>query len=87
MKRLTIKDTEISYDFRYQQKKLLLIINNALRVPSINQNLIPPFILDETGLEVDSKPKIHSNDLTVENHSIYDTATYLRIFLKLCGVF
>ena len=46
-----------------------------------------PFILDEAVLEVDTKPKIHSKNLSVDSHSIYDTTTELRIPLKLRGVF
>ena len=50
-------------------------------------NLILPFILDESELEVDTKPKIHSKNLSVDSHSIFDTATELRIPLKLRGIF
>ena len=53
----------------------------------MNHNLIPPFIWDEAGLEVDTKPKIHSKNLSVDSHSIFDTATELRIPLKHRGVF
>ena len=87
MKRVTIKDMEIAYDCQYQKKKFLLIIKNALHVPSMNHNLIPSFILDEAGLEVDTKPKIYSKNLSVDSHSIFDTATELRITLKPRGLF
>ena len=87
MKRVPIKDMAIVYDCLYQKKTFILIIRNTLHVPSMNHNLIPPFILDEEGLEVDTKPKIHSNNLSVDSHSIFDTATELQITLKLRGVF
>ena len=53
----------------------------------MNHNLILLFILDEAGLKVDTKPKIHSKNLSVDSHSIFDTATKLRIHLKLRGIF
>ena len=77
MKRVPIKDMAIAYDCLYQKKTFLLIIKNALHVPSINHNLILPLILDEAVLEVDTKPKIHSKNLSVDSHSIFDTATEL----------
>ena len=87
MKRVPFKDMKIAYDCPYQKKTYLLIMNNALNVPSMNHNLIPPLILDEAGLEVDTKPKIHSKNLSADSHSIFDTATELQIPLKLRGVF
>ena len=71
MKRVTIKYMEIAYDSPYQKKTLLLIIKNEWHVPSMNPNLITPFILDESGLEVDTKPKIYSKNLSVDSHSIF----------------
>ena len=68
MKRDPIKDMAIAYDFPYQKKTFLFIIKNVLHVPSMNHNLIPPFILDEAGLEVYTKPKIHSKSLSVCSH-------------------
>ena len=87
MKRVPIKYMAIYYDFPYQKNTFLLMIKNALHLPSMNHNLIPPFILDESGLEVYTNPKIHSKNLSVDSHSIFDTATELRIPLKLRGVF
>jgi hypothetical protein len=87
LKRIPINDVVIAYDCPYRLQTYLLIIKNALHVPSMNHNLIPPFIMEEAGLEVDARAKIHSKDLTVSNHSIYDSDTTLRIPLKLRGIF
>ena len=53
----------------------------------MNHNLVLPFILDEAGFEVFTKPKIHSTNVSVDSHSIFDTATELQIPLKLRGIF
>ena len=53
----------------------------------MEHNLIPPFIMREAGLEVNKCPKIHCDDPTVEDYSIYDPETDLRIPLLLHGVF
>ena len=65
MKRFLIKDMAISYDCPYQWKTFLLVVNNAMHIPSMNHNLIPPFIMDGAGIEVNTKPKIHSKNLSV----------------------
>ena len=87
LQRIPINDVVIAYDCPYRLETYLLIIKNALHVPSMDHNLIPPFIMEEAGLDVDAKAKIHSKDLSVSNHSIFDPETNLRIPLKLRGIF
>ena len=81
------RDFELLYDCPYSLKTYLLIIKNTLHVASMDHNLIPPFIMKKAGLEVRSTAKIHSNDLCVSDHSIYDSETGLQIPLKLRGIF
>ena len=76
MKRVPIKGMEIAYDFPYQKKTFLLTTKDALHVPSMNHNLISLFILDESGLEVDTKTKIHSKNLSVDDQ-IYHIYIYI----------
>ena len=87
LKRIPINDVVIAYDCPFRLQTYLLIIKNALHVPSMEHNLIPPFIMEEAGLEVDAKAKIHSKNLNVSNHSIFDPETTLRIPLNLRGIF
>ena len=87
MKRVPIKDMVVAYDCPYQRKTFLLIFKNALHVPSMDHNLISPFIMEEAGLIVNSKPKIHSDDVSVDDHSFFDSATDLRVPFKLRGIF
>ena len=65
----------------------LLVVCNALYVPSMDHHLIPPFLMREAGLEVNELPKIQSPDPTEETHSIFHRGTGLRIPLQLHGIF
>ena len=40
-----IVDAAIQYDCPYDGKSYILVIRNALYVPSMHNNLIPPFVM------------------------------------------
>ena len=82
-----IVDAAVQYDCPYDGQTYILVIRNALHVPSMRNNLLPPFILREAGVRVQDTPKIQVNDPTVEDHSIYFPETGLRIPLSLWGMF
>ena len=63
------------------------MVINALCVPSLEHNLIPPFILREVGLVLNDTPKIHCNVTSAEDHSLFDEDTGLRIPFTLDGTF
>ena len=65
-------DTVIAYDCPHSVETCLLVARNALCVPSMDHNLVPPFILREAGLILNDKPKIHYEDPSVEDHSFMD---------------
>ena len=50
-------------------------------------NLFPAFILQEVGLVVNKTAKIHCEDPSVEDHSIFDEETGMGIPLSLNGIF
>ena len=88
-----IVDAAVAYDCPYSMKTYLLSIRNALYVPSMSHNLIPPFILREAGLIVNDVPRIHTKveELTNETHCIVaresEVGIDLKIPLKLDGIF
>lgn len=82
-----IVDACFAYDCPRSLKTYLLIARNALHVPSMDHNLVPPFLLREAGIDVRDVPKIHCHEATVEDHSLYFADSNLRIPLKLNGVF
>jgi hypothetical protein len=87
MSQVPIVDAVVAYDCPYTGETYLLVVRNALHVPAMHHNLIPPFIMREAGLVVNDVPKIHVDEPSVEDHSIFDQESGLRIPLKLDGVF
>ena len=80
-------DAALQYDCPYTGQSYILIVRNALSVPSMSNNLLPPFVLREAGIQANDVPKIHKDDPSVEDHSIYFKETGFRIPLSLWGVF
>ena len=87
LQRIPIVDAAIAYDCPYSSKPYIFLIHNGLYVESMDNNLIPPFIMREAGITVSDVPKIHVCDPTVSDHSIYFEENDLRIPLALWGTF
>ena len=86
-RKVPIVDGAIAYDCPYTMKTYILIMKNALYIPSLDHNLIPPFILREAGIYVNEVPKIQKPNPTADDHSIRIDELNLRIPLKLNGIF
>ena len=85
--KIKIVDAAIQYGCPYSGKSYILVVRNALHVPSMKHNLLPPFILRQAGIEVNDTPKIQVTEATKQHHSIYFTETDLRIPLSLWSTF
>ena len=85
--KIKIVDAAMQYDCEYTNESYLLVIRNALHVPSMEHNLMPPFIMREAGISVHDIPKIQINDPSVNDHCIVFPNMSFRIPLKLTGVF
>ena len=80
-------DTTVRYNNPYNGKSYILVLWNALYVLSMDNNLIPPFMLREMGVTVNDVPKIHKEDPTVDDHAITFMEMGFRIPLSLWGIF
>ena len=80
-------DVAIQYDSPYDGKSHILVIRNAIHMPLMKNNLLPPFMLSEAGITVNDKAKIHLSDSSMDNHAIVFPETGFRIHLSLWGVF
>ena len=84
---VNIMDAAVKYKCPYTGQEYALIIRNALHVPSMVNNLIPPFMLREVGIKVKDTPKVHCDDPTVRDHAVELPETGFKISLLLWGVF
>jgi hypothetical protein len=80
-----IVDAAIMYECPFSGKNYILLVRNALHVPAMNNNLVPPFIMREAGIKVRDTPKIQIAEPTVEDHTI--SFQDFRIPLSLWGIF
>ena len=87
LQKAPIVDADILYICWYTDKSCILIVYNSLSVPYMKQILIPPLILRNSGLQVNSTPKIQSKLTTIEDHSIFFCKDYFRIPFSLWGIF
>ena len=66
-----IVDAMLAYDCERTNQVYLLVLRNVLYIESMDDKLIPPFILREAGIEVHERPKIHCGDaVTEDDHTI-----------------
>jgi hypothetical protein len=87
LKQVDNVDAAVLYECPYTGKEAILVIQNALHMPAMDNNLIPPFIMREAGLIVNDVPKIQVNNPTEDHHSIVFPEGEFRIPLSLWGVF
>ena len=87
LERVEIGDVAIAYDDPISLVTYLLVMRNALLIPSMSHNLLPPFLIREASLFLDETPKFQSTELSLDNHTIYDEETGMRIHLQLNGTF
>ena len=73
--RIPIVDAAIQHDCPCEGTAHILIIRNALCVKLMSNNLMPPFVMRESGVEVNDTPKIQMNNPGVEDHSIHFPST------------
>ena len=84
---ISVVDAAVLYDCPFTGNLIVFVIRNALYVPAMVNNLIPPFIMREQGIEVNETPKIQAQDPKESDHSLRFHETNLRVPLSLWGIF
>ena len=85
--KIPIVDGAVVYECPYTGEIYVLIVRNALHIPHLRNNLIPPFVMRAAGVTLNETTKIHSKDPTIDDHCITFEDSDLRIPLQLSGVF
>ena len=62
--KVEVVNAVVQYDSPLDGREYMLVIQNALCVPLMTNNLIPPFIMRENGITVNEFAKIHCEDPT-----------------------
>ena len=84
---LIVDGAAIVYDCPFTQETYILIFRNALYIPTMDNNLLPPFIMRAGNMIVDDVPKKNCKDPSLDNHCIRFEENDLRIPLQLIGTF
>ena len=82
-----IIDGALAFDCPCSGEVHVLVLRNVIHVPSMDQNLIPPFIIRSGGVTINDVPKIHYKDPAVDDHYIVFDQSNLRTPLQLNRVF
>eukprot|EP00957_Ditylum_brightwellii_P181663 13838956-Ditylum_brightwellii.AAC.1 len=85
--RVKLADAVLKYDCPHKDKSYILLVSNTLHIPSMDHNLVPPFMLREAGIMVNETPKTHKENPTVDDHAITFPNLGLIIPLGLWEVF
>jgi len=86
IERVPILDAVLAYDCPHLAKTFVLLFRNALYIPEIQHNLLPPFIVREAGHQLDECPKFQSSGPSIKNHSLYCLEVNLRIHFGLTNI-
>ena len=85
LKNVPIVDCVVAHDCPYSKKTFILAMYNALYVPAMEDNLIPPFALRRQGNVVNDIPKIQVDAPTELDHCLILDDKRVHIPLHLVG--
>ena len=65
-----IVDAAVLYECLFTHEQSIIFMRNALHVPSMDNNLIPHFIMREAGIDVINVPKFQCDDPSLDDHAL-----------------
>jgi hypothetical protein len=83
----SIVDAAVGYDCPHDGQACIFVLRNVSQVPSMKDNLMPPFVMREAGIRVNATPKIQTIKPTEEDHLTCFSESDFRIPLSLWGMF
>ena len=84
LKKVPIVDCVVAHDCPYSNETYYLAMYNALLVPQMEENLLPPFVVRRQGHILNDTPKIQVKSPTKDDHCLIFENGVGRIPLQLC---
>jgi hypothetical protein len=84
---MSIVDAAVWCDCPHNGQTCILVARNALSVPSMRNNLTPPFVMREAGMRANDTRKIQTIESTEENRLTHFPETGFQIPLSLWDAF
>ena len=76
----------VIYDCDLTGNSYVLVIHNALYLPEMTVNLIPPIMMRLAGIKINECPKFLAENPSIEDHSAYFPDADVRIPFLLEGI-
>ena len=86
MNDVPVVDCVVAYDCPYSDRTVLLAMHNALYIPEMEENLLPPFVVRRQGHKLSEIPKIQVDDPKETDHCLELDDNGMRIPLQLNGI-
>ena len=83
----SVPDRALECDCPYTGKVFITVLRNALHAPSMEHNVIPPFVMRAGGVIVNYVPKTRREHPAVDDHSVSFDHSDLQMPLQLNGMF
>ena len=84
-KTVDVVDAAIAYECEFTGKVLIVIISSRLHLKEMNHNLLSPFIMRLSGLEVNEQPKFMTRNSTTKHHFVYFKENYIQLPFAIKG--
>ena len=79
-------DAAVAYECEFTEKLPIIVIRNGMYLKEMKHNLLSPFIMRLSGLEVNEQPKFMIRNPTTKQHSIYFKENDIRLPLAIKGI-
>ena len=82
-KTVDVVDAAIAYECEFTGKVLIMAIRNGLHLKEMKHNLLSPFIMRLSGLEVNEQPNFMTRNPKTKHHSVYFKENEIRLPLAI----
>ena len=85
-KTVDVVDAAIIYECEFTGKVLIMIFRNGMNLKEMKHNMISPFTMRLTGLELNEQPKFMIINPTTKHHLVYFKENDIRLPLSIKGI-